>query len=196
MTAQWYEVLSDYFNVNLDDAERDRWFNEIQARFHSITNDRICAVIRWASDDRNYRRDSHAGRPTVNEVMRWLAVYSAKMRDADNSKMVCSMCGGSGWVPFARELMGRDDWTLKDYNMAFTTVIPCACSVGRAMFHNNYGAGNKKGQKPIDEQKQMSIARIAVKQRQRYDQLRDEAEQALPTEQPATEQPEDDNLPF
>lgn len=174
---QWHNLLRDYFNLSLTDSEAVRWFSEIQAKYRNITNERLCGAIRWASDERNYRRPDRAGKPTVQELLKWLGMsWAASNTERNIHNLQCSMCDGSGWVSFARTLIGISDFTFNDYNMAITTKIPCACSVGRNTFQANYGPANKKHLLVVDENKQLAVSKEAVRQRQRYARLREQLE--------------------
>ena len=151
---EWRHLLQDYFGTSLTDQEEKRWFSEIRQRYQFVNNDRLCRAIRWASDPANWKHE--ARRVTVPEVITWIKLSYRQENNANQPNLSCRACDGHRWVGYVKTL-NEQCFTFAEYINETQVVIPCACSLGRTVMSKTYPQ--------VSEQRQLEIARRAVKQR-------------------------------
>lgn len=134
-TQQWYNILKDYFNVDLDGDTVRRWWDEMATSIRNVNNSMICHAIRWASDSANYKRSDKAGKPTVVEVIRWIRMSVGASMSSTALRPACDICDRTGWVAYYPDW--KKDWSVSQYFRAYSAMVPCACETGQMILRKN-----------------------------------------------------------
>jgi hypothetical protein len=85
---QWTDLFEDYFGHALENESALRWYSELEAEYHGLTNDQLCSAIR-----RGHRTYTKMSKPNLADLFRWMREYR---RETKSKK--CKLCDGTGKV--------------------------------------------------------------------------------------------------
>lgn len=78
----WFQLLHDYFRLDLAPDEKERWPREISEDLDGVTQDELCEAIRFAV--KNRKKGTYDGKPDVEQLEIWVKWYR-KQRAIDRS---------------------------------------------------------------------------------------------------------------
>jgi hypothetical protein len=128
--TQWYNLLVDYFCIELDARSAERWWNELVQQTPEVTNAIMCSAIKWASDPANNMRPDY--KATLTDVKKWLRLFMARQKESMRSD--CGVCNSTGWADYYHGW--KSDWTVAQYLGACVTKVPCMCVNSQAVMAN------------------------------------------------------------
>jgi hypothetical protein len=81
---QWYDLMKDYFNVDLDSETNMRWWSEIKNVAAGISNSVVCNAIRNAACTQELL--PRVGKPTVMDLTKWVKIILGRRSTQNEPK--------------------------------------------------------------------------------------------------------------
>lgn len=150
---KWHELYSVSFK-RLSPKEASIWEDEVSREVHDVGNNDLVEAVRSLAND---AADDHRLRsPGPIEVAKRIKRQRWQSRGVEPERDGCSCCGGSGWMTFAGWIdsetsamlaYGSDNEPDANENaMAYRGDVPCLCSKGETVAHQNHADGYKAQQ--------------------------------------------------
>ena len=122
---QWNDLIVMYFGIALPADHAEAWWREIQSDFKGADNAELCRAVRWASDDRNWKRK---GRPDLSTLKLWMGINRKLARDEGRPDQEgCGLCR-HGFVDHWPDIEARP--SVDQQLVSYCCHVPCGCRAG------------------------------------------------------------------
>jgi hypothetical protein len=103
MEPRWFELMREYFGVNLTADRVGTWLKLLNAPdgCRDVTEDELCRVIRWVRQKRE-RDGEHQKAPTLETLIMWVRWYR---KDEAANRRGYNPASPEGYIPAIKALL-------------------------------------------------------------------------------------------